>query len=309
MESNTNHEMPHIEKKPAGTDRPEADLAKASLAIRPAVLAPQEGNVPVSAPMKVLSTSLGAVLVANLLFSPGLLNDRPAYAEAAQPTLAEWSSEDVKSYFDPAVDWSLPELQDEKEAGAGTGGSGATGAAATGAAANGAVSGTSSTSPTIVYRGGGFGWDDLLLYHLLFNRGGSYSSGAWHRSYPAYDTRTNQPYQPKTYSTGSFQNKQVPGSKVKPKTTVSSGTFSTKSGSKSTGSTTDTKTSGVVPGSAGSGKSTTGSSSGSTSGKSTTGSSSGITSGKSSSSSKSSSTKSGSIGGKSGGFSGSSSGS
>lgn len=285
-------------------------------------------------PVKVLSTSLGMTLAAHMLLAPGLLmGGSDAFAaESSQPTLSEWSTEEVKAYYDASVDWSLPALPDEdlqgvvpqQSANNGTGGaSGSTGGGNT----------------TIIHQGSSFGWDDMLLYHLLFNSGGAYSSGRWHQSYPSYDTRTNQPYQPKTYSAGTFQNKQVPGSNVKPKTSVSSGSFNTKSGSinKATASKSGTASgSGTAGTSAGTGtkpatgqsssaskpadnatKSNTGSST--SSGSKSSGSSSSVNSGKSSSSSSSSSGKSssssssgkssssGSIGGKSGGFSGSSS--
>ncbi|MFM9328817.1 hypothetical protein [Paenibacillus mesotrionivorans] len=293
-------------------------------------------------PVKVLSTSLGMTLAAHMLLAPGLLmgGSGAFAAETAQPTLSEWSTEEVKAYYDASVDWSLPALPEEElqgvvpqmQANTGTGGaSGSTGGGNT----------------TIIHQGSSFGWDDMLLYHLLFNSGGSYSSGRWHQSYPSYDARTNQPYQPKTYSAGTFQNKQVPGSNVKPKTSVSSGSFNTKSGSinkatasksgTTSGSSSGSSNSGTSGTSAGTGtkpatgqsssaskpadnatKSSTGSST--SSGSTSSGSSSSVDSSKSSSSSSSSSkssssssssssksSSSGSIGGKSSGFSGSSS--
>lgn len=221
-------------------------------------------------PIKILSTSLGVALAANMLLTPGIYGESVASAAENEPTLVDWSSDAVKQYFNPSLDWRLPIP--------------AAGAAepSPSPSPNGTgASGGGSTAPVIIHQGG-FGWDDLLLYHLLFNNGGSYSSSGWHRSHPVYDPRTNKSYTPKTYSAGAFENKQVPGTSVKPKTSVSSGTFNTKSSSSS-------------------GKSTAGTGSGSNNGSGSVSSS----SSSSSSSGKSTSSSSGSIGGKSSGFSGS----
>lgn len=162
-------------------------------------------------PLRVLSTSLGVALAANLLLMP------PARAETADvanagPVLIEWSTEAVKDYYDPEIDWNLPislptaeeEAQDDSGGQAG-GGSG------------------SGASPTIVHHG--FGWDDLLLYHLIFNSGRSYSSRGWSDSRPVYHPRTNEPYKPKSFDNGSFQNRPTAGSTIRPKTTSSTGSI------------------------------------------------------------------------------------
>ncbi|GIO44660.1 hypothetical protein [Paenibacillus apis] len=151
-------------------------------------------------PVRVLSTSLGIALLANAFLIPG----EPAMASGSgtsEPTLVEWSSEEVKAYFDQNVDWSLP-IQTEEQSG----------------------QEETSGGTTIVnhYGGyGGFGWDDLLLYHLLFNSGTNYSSSTWHKNNRGYYPGTTTPYTPRTYSSGSFQSKPVAGSVVPPKTSAS----------------------------------------------------------------------------------------
>lgn len=153
-------------------------------------------------PVRVLSTSLGIALLANAFLIPG----EPAWASgsgSSEPTLVEWSNEEVKAYFDKNVDWSLPipvEEQGSQEEIKTSGGT------------------------TIInhYGGyGGFGWDDLLLYHLLFNSGTNYSSSTWHKNNRGYYPGTTKPYTPRTYSSGSFQSKPVAGSVVPPKTSTS----------------------------------------------------------------------------------------
>lgn len=213
-------------------------------------------------PLKVLSTSLGMVLAANLLLIPPARGE--AGANPSQAKLVEWSSEEVKKYFDANQDWNIP-LPDalRKEAEGQPGPSASPGSTASQGSGNGG-------GPVVIRQGGGFGWDDLLLYHLIFNRGGSFSSSGWYNQRPVYDSRTNQRYQPRSFDSGTFENKPVTGSSVKPKTSSSTGTFNSKPGS------------GAPPASGSSGS--TGSSG-------------------SSGSSKSTSTSPGSIGGKSGGFS------
>jgi hypothetical protein len=263
------------------------------------------------APLKVLSTSLGLAIAAHMLLTPGMFGEY-AHAEGTEPKLVEWSTEEVKAYFNPSLDWSLPDIgsaQLSPSASPSPGTSGA-GAAGSGAAGSG---GTNGNSTVIINQGGGFGWDDLLMYHLLFNRGGSYSSGTWHNSHPVYDPRTNQAYQPKTYSAGAFENKPVPGTNVKPKTSASSGSFTTKQGASNSSKSSSSSSTKSSSGSSGTSSGTTsGTTSGSNSGTSSGSSSKSSSSSSSSSSGKSTSSSSGSIGGKSGGFSssgGSSSGS
>ncbi|MCY9588812.1 hypothetical protein PC41400_07100 [Paenibacillus chitinolyticus] len=238
-------------------------------------------------PLRVLNTSLGVVLAANLLLVPAVY----AESKAAEPQIIEWSNEDVKTYFDPSADWNipLPEQLDKPGAGAtptptpsagvGTGGTGA---------------GVGTAAP-IVYNNG-LNWTDLMLYHLIFNSGGSYSSSGWSSSRPSYDYRTKKPYSVPTYDSTKFQNKQTANSTVKPKTSNTTGAFNSKS---TINSRNNSSKSSSTTGSSSTGKSST--SSGSSSTKSGTSSSSGSVS--SGSSSKSSSSSSGSIGGKSGGFS------
>ncbi|MFB7814360.1 hypothetical protein ACFC0X_09205 [Paenibacillus chitinolyticus] len=271
---------------------PEAGSPEAVLAARAAdadkaaqTLAARRTRTP--KPLRVLNTSLGVVLAANLLLVPAVY----AESKAAEPQIIEWSNEDVKTYFDPSADWNipLPEQLDKPGAGAtptptpsagvGTGGTGA---------------GVGTAAP-IVYNNG-LNWTDLMLYHLIFNSGGSYSSSGWSSSRPSYDYRTKKPYSVPTYDSTKFQNKQTANSTVKPKTSNTTGAFNSKS---TINSRNNSSKSSSTTGSSSTGKSST--SSGSTSTKSGTSSSSGSVS--SGSSSKSSSSSSGSIGGKSGGFS------
>ncbi|MFC4778740.1 hypothetical protein ACFO9Q_18250 [Paenibacillus sp. GCM10023252] len=174
-------------------------------------------------PLKVLSTSLGIALLAGAFIglSPGSSGVASAEtattaAAAGEPTLLEWSNEKVKSFYDPAVDWNLPKLaasgagveeEDEEEEGG----------------AGGSAGGGSGT--TVVHTSSGFGWNDLLLYHLIFNRGSSYSSGSWHKSHKSYYPGTTNTYTPKSYTSDSFQNKPVVGSAVRPKTSDSTGSI------------------------------------------------------------------------------------
>ncbi|MCC3376172.1 hypothetical protein [Cohnella sp. REN36] len=180
-------------------------------------------------PLRVLSTSLGVALLANALYAAG--TPHPASAESAQaspsaaaetPVLTEWSSEAVKAYFDPAVDWNipLPGEEEEEDGGADQGDSGGSGGHA-----------------TVVHHtyASGFGWNDLLLYHLIFNRGGSYSSGTYYNSHPVYDAKNGTAFKPRAYGDDAFRNKAVVGSAVRPKTSDSSGSITRRSTSSSKG--------------------------------------------------------------------------
>ncbi|GIQ70248.1 hypothetical protein DUZ99_06245 [Xylanibacillus composti] len=175
-------------------------------------------------PLRVLSTSLGVALAANLLLMP------PARAETtnpdAGPVLVEWSTEAVKEYYDPEIDWNLPIRLPAEGADFEEGPLDGSGEEAAGGTGGG-------SAPVIVHNG--FGWDDLLLYHLIFNSGRSYSSRSWSDSRPVYNPRTNEPYRPKTFESGSFQNKPTAGSTVRPKTTDSTGSI-TRRGSASSSS-------------------------------------------------------------------------
>ncbi|WP_405080176.1 hypothetical protein ACI48J_21550 [Paenibacillus chitinolyticus] len=273
-------------------DSPEAVLAARAAAEAKAAEARAARRTRTPKPLRVLNTSLGVVLAANLLLVPAVY----AESKAAEPQIIEWSNEDVKTYFDPSADWSipLPEQLDKPgatptptpSAGVGTGGTGA----------------GAGTAAPVVYNHG-LDWTDLMLYHLIFNSGGSYSSSGWSSSRPSYDYRTKKPYSVPTYDSTKFQNKQTANSTVKPKTSNTTGAFNSKStinsrnnSSKSSSTTGSSSTkSSSSTGSSGSGSTST--KSGSSSSSSSSGS---VSSG---SSSKSSSSSSGSIGGKSGGFS------
>lgn len=159
-------------------------------------------------PIRVLSTSLGIALLANAMFIPG---GAAASANTAgeEPQLVSWSTEEVKAYFDKNVDWNIPYPEE--------------GAQEVEQEGEGAV--TSNGTTVVNNYGGynsGFGWDDLLLYHMLFNSGANYSSRGWYKDRPTYYGGTRTTYKPPTYSSDKFQNKQVPGSVVKPKTSTSS---------------------------------------------------------------------------------------
>lgn len=235
----------------------------------------KEHQVQPGTPLKVLSTSLGMVLAANLLLIPAVHGETGATPPQAK--LVEWSSEEVKKYFDPNQDWSIPLPEAQSKGPEGQPQPSASPGSA--ASAGGGQSGGGYGGYPVPAYGGGFGWDDLLLYHMIFNNGGSFSSSGWYNQRSVYDSRTNQRYQPRSFDAGTFENKPVAGSSVKPKTSSSTGTFNSKPGS---------------------GASSTSGTSGSAGSSSSSG------------SSKSTSTSPGSIGGKSGGFSssgGSSSGS
>lgn len=158
-------------------------------------------------PLRVLSTSLGIALLANAIFVPGGAGASGSSGE--EPKLVSWSTEEVKAYFDKNVDWNIPypeeNAQEVEQEGTGVVTSGGT---------------------TVINNYGGyssgFGWDDLLLYHMLFNSGSFYSSRGWYNDRPTYYGGTRTAYRPPTYNSGSFQNKKVAGSVVKPKTSTSS---------------------------------------------------------------------------------------
>lgn len=182
---------------------------------------------------KVLATTLGVALMANMLAAPAT----HATTASGTPKLVEWSTEEVKKYFDAAVDWNLPATvfdKKQEQQVQPTGGSGG------------------SAAPVVIHNSG-FGWDDLLLYHMIFNSGSPYSSSRhWSGTKYAYDYRTNQPYKPQTYTPTTFQNKPVTGSTVPPKTSSGTGTFNVKpsastSSSSSSSSKPSTSSSTVTP--------------------------------------------------------------
>ena len=167
-------------------------------------------------PLKVLSTSLGLALMANLFLMPTVSGETTT-TDTGEAKLVEWSSEEVKQYFDANMDWNIPIPEEKKE----------DGSSGEGAAASGGSIGSGGGAPTIYHNG--FGWDDLLLYHLLFNNSGTYSSNGWYNRGGIYDARTNRPYQGKKFDSEAFQNKSVVGSSVRPKTTDGSGTITRRS--------------------------------------------------------------------------------
>ncbi|MFC5649751.1 hypothetical protein ACFPYJ_11585 [Paenibacillus solisilvae] len=168
-------------------------------------------------PLRILSTSLGIALLANVALIPGT----GSAADESGPKLVKWSTEEVKQYYDPAIDWSLPISEDGETPAASTQTEGTTG--------------TGSGGTTIINTSSGFGWDDLLLYHLLFNNGYSYSSRSWSSSHPSYYPNSSTRYKPKTYSSGAFQSKPVAGSAVAPKTSSSTGSITRRSTSSKPG--------------------------------------------------------------------------
>ena len=217
-------------------------------------------------PLKVLSASLSLFLLGQMLLVSAQAAETPS-TNTGSSKLVEWSNEEVKAYYDPQVDWSLPIPADKSSVSPSPTSTPST------------SSGTGGSSAPIIVNqvsGGGFGWDDLLLYHLIFNTVSPYSSNSWGSNHRSYYYRSNTPYVNKTYQPSSFTNRSTTKT---PTTSSGSGTFTSNKSSTTTKS--GTTGSSVI----------SSNSSGSTS----------------SSSSKSTSTSSGSIGGKSSGFSSSSS--
>lgn len=171
---------------------------------------------PEGKPIRVLSTSLGIALLANAFLIPGAGATASGNGSSAdEPKLVAWSTEEVKQYFDKNVDWNIPLPLEED-------GEGAEGASGSGGSGSSSSSDGSGGTTVINHYGGGFGWDDMLLYHLLFNNGSSYSSGRWYDNHRGYYTGSSTPYKPKSYSSETFQNKPMAGSVVRPKTSTSS---------------------------------------------------------------------------------------
>jgi hypothetical protein len=208
----------------------------------------KQQKAPAVKPLKVLSTSLGLMLAGQLLLIPVVPSAEAAApsassvtAPASNPKLVEWSSEDVKAFYNPAVDWSipLPKLDSPVSAGQptptptpGTAGNGSTTIINNN---NGAAGGGG------FGLGGGFGWDDLLLYHMIFNMGSPYSSRSWVGSRPSYDYRTNQPYTPTTVTNRSFAN-QPAANMTTPRTNSRTGSFSTNKSSTTSSSSSSSST-------------------------------------------------------------------
>ncbi|KQX45846.1 MULTISPECIES: hypothetical protein [unclassified Paenibacillus] len=201
-------------------------------------------------PLKVLSASIGIMLVSHMLLlsAHAVESPNPSAAGAGSSKLVEWSSEDVKAYYDPSVDWSLPVpvLSDNKAS--------SPSPSPTPAAGGSSTSSGGSTTPIIVNQvtgGGGFGWDDLLLYHLIFNTVSPYSSSSWGSNHRSYHYRSNTPYVTKTYQPNSFSNRSTTKT---PTTSSGTGSFTTnKSSSNSTsgGTTSSSKSTSTSSGSIG----------------------------------------------------------
>ncbi|MBB3110706.1 hypothetical protein FHS18_002773 [Paenibacillus phyllosphaerae] len=200
-------------------------------------------------PLRVLSTSLGIALVANALLgasfageasaeTSGQTQTTAAETAVAEPTLVEWSNDNVKAFFDPTSDWNIPLLQECDPAVTDPQAENAcedTSAAAGSTAGSGTGGTTGGT--TVIHTYSGFGWDDLLLYHMIFNNGSAYSTTRYHSMYRSYDIRTGAAYKVPTYKSDQFQNSPVTGSAVRPKTTNTTGTITKRSDSTTSSST------------------------------------------------------------------------
>lgn len=200
-------------------------------------------------PLKVLSTSIGIMLVSHMLLLSAHAAESPSpSAGAGSSKLVEWSSEDVKAYYDPSVDWSLPvPVQSNSK-------SPSPSPSPTPIAGGNSTGSGGSTTPIIVNQvsgGSGFGWDDLLLYHLIFNTVSPYSSSSWGSNHRSYHYRSNTPYVTKTYEPSSFSNRSTTKT---PTTSSGTGSFTTnKSSSNSTsgGTTSSSKSTSTSSGSIG----------------------------------------------------------
>lgn len=167
---------------------------------------------PEGKPVRVLSTSLGIALLANAFLIPGSgVSATSSSSGSDEPKLVSWSTEEVKQYFDKNADWNIPMPVSEDKKGEQAGSAGSTD--------------TTGNGTTVINNyggyGSGFGWDDMLLYHFLFNSGSNYSSSSWHKDHRGYYAGTTTPYKYRSYSSDTFQNKNVAGSVVRPKTSTS----------------------------------------------------------------------------------------
>ncbi|MDF2645547.1 MAG: hypothetical protein K0Q73_1352 [Paenibacillus sp.] len=191
-------------------------------------------------PLKVLSTSIGIMLVSHMLLLSAHAAESPNASAVSK--LVEWSSEDVKAYYDPSVDWSLPVpvQSDNKSTSPSPSPTPEAGGSSTGSGGMNQVTG-----------GGGFGWDDLLLYHLIFNTVSPYSSSSWGSNHRSYHYRSNTPYVTKTYQPNSFSNRSTTKT---PTTSSGTGSFTTNkssSNSASGGTTSSSKSTSTSSGSIG----------------------------------------------------------
>jgi hypothetical protein len=168
-------------------------------------------------PIRVLSTSLGLMLLANAVMATGF-EAKTAFAEDEfannEPKLVVWSNDEVKAYYNGNVDWSIPNTEfkagEEEQSG--------------------------DSGNTTIVNHSGFGWESMLLYGLLMSRGSAYSSQGWYNDRRGTYTGTNTPYKPRDYSSSTFQNKQVSGSTVRPKTSSTTGTITRRAPSAGKGS-------------------------------------------------------------------------
>ncbi|SFB03786.1 hypothetical protein SAMN05216312_103121 [Cohnella sp. OV330] len=196
-----------------------------------------------SRPLRTLSTSLGIALLANAAIGPVAYSAAasPSASAGEQPQLVTWSSEAVKSYFDPAVDWNIPLVPGEDDCvqdNADNKSAQDPAVPCEAAPTTGTGTAVQSGSSTVVvnnHYGSGLGWDDLILYHLLFNNGASYSTTSWYNSHTTYYAGTSKPYKAKKYTADSFQSKPVVGSSVRPKSVDKSGTVTRRSSSSQPG--------------------------------------------------------------------------
>lgn len=173
---------------------------------------------PEGKPIRVLSTSLGLMLLANAVMATGV-EAKSSFAEgefaASEPQLVAWSNDDVKAYYNANIDWSIP-LTDPVASNIEEGQSGDSGG-------------------TTIVHNSGFGWESMLLYGLLMSRGSAYSSQGWFSDRRGTYTGTGTSYKPRSYASGEFQNKQVAGTSVRPKTSSTSGKITKRSSSSSPG--------------------------------------------------------------------------
>lgn len=214
-----------------------------------------------SKPLRTLSTSLGIALLANAAIGPVAYSASasPSASASEPPKLVSWSSEEVKAYFDPAVDWNIPLPSDEDDCVQGNADNKNAQSTAVPCDAS-PTTGTGNTAQsgngTVVvnnHYGSGLGWDDLILYHLLFNNGSSYSTSSWYNSHTTYYAGTSKPYKAKKYTADSFQSKAVVGSSVRPKSVDKSGSVTRRSSSSQPGGI-GSKSSGFSSSSSGSSK-------------------------------------------------------
>ena len=112
-------------------------------------------------PIRVLSTSLGLMLLASAVMNTSAEANASTEFANNEPTLVEWSNEEVKAYYNSNIDWSIPNVELKVTMKPGTDGQ------------------SNESGGTTVVHHSGFGWESMLLYGLLMSRGSAYSSQAW----------------------------------------------------------------------------------------------------------------------------------